>query len=322
MTIYYLMVKTHNITGLKYLCQTKNKNPHKYLGSGLEWIDHLKKYGKNVRTEVLLETTDKQLLNNTGRYYSTYYKITTAVDNYGNRIWANAIPETGGGPGFTSLDTSEYSKKLWSDPSYIEKMKNVHSELWRDQSRRQKQKIITTESQNRIEVKEKHRFNTTLLWENAEYRKAQIDKLIERWSNVEFKEFMSKIQRIVQNKPEVIEKKRKTLLSIQTTEFKKKKSDSQNRPEVVIKKSNSIKSLWKNETYRNAVLQNSAALTGDKNSNKNPNYDHTIYQFQHRDGQIEISTRFDLQMKYNLSQSQLSQVISGKIKTVRGWRVV
>jgi len=28
MTIYYLMVKTHNITGLKYLCQTSKQDPY------------------------------------------------------------------------------------------------------------------------------------------------------------------------------------------------------------------------------------------------------------------------------------------------------
>ena len=114
MTIYYLMVKTHNITGLKYLCQPSKQDPYSYLGSGIEWTNHLKQYGRTIRTEVLLETTDKQLLNNTGRYYSTYYKITTAVDNYGNRIWANAIPETGGGPGITP----ENSRKLFASGNH------------------------------------------------------------------------------------------------------------------------------------------------------------------------------------------------------------
>lgn len=99
MSIYYLMVKTHNITGLKYLCQTKRKSPYKYLGSGKDWTIHLHKYGNTIRTEILLETTNKKLLNDTGRYYSELWRITTAMDDFGNKIWANIIPETGGGPG-------------------------------------------------------------------------------------------------------------------------------------------------------------------------------------------------------------------------------
>lgn len=110
MTIYYLMVKTHNITGLKYLCQTKRKDPYKYLGSGIEWTKHLRQYGKTIRTEILLKTTDKQLLNATGRHYSLLWKITTAMDDFGNRIWANSIPETGGGPGLPN-PSDEVNKK-------------------------------------------------------------------------------------------------------------------------------------------------------------------------------------------------------------------
>jgi hypothetical protein len=106
MTIYYLMVKTHNITGLKYLCQTKRKNPYKYLGSGVDWCNHLKKYGNNIETTVLISTTNKEERNYWGRYYSELWRITTAVDNYGNKIWANRIPETGGGGG-NNLSTED-----------------------------------------------------------------------------------------------------------------------------------------------------------------------------------------------------------------------
>jgi hypothetical protein len=101
MTIYCLMVKTHIITGLKYLCQTKKKDPFKYCGSGLEWTIHLKKYGKIIQTEILLQTESKQEINDVGRYYSKLWRITSSMDDFGNRIWANAIPETGGGPGMT-----------------------------------------------------------------------------------------------------------------------------------------------------------------------------------------------------------------------------
>ena len=38
--MYTLMIKTHNITGLKYLCKTVNSEPHKYMGSGKYWKKH------------------------------------------------------------------------------------------------------------------------------------------------------------------------------------------------------------------------------------------------------------------------------------------
>ena len=159
MTIYYLMVKTHNTTGLKYLCQTKKKDPHKYLGSGKYWIKHLAYYGKNIRTDIILETTDKNLLNDTGRSYSILWRITTSMDHFGNRIWANAIAETGAGPGragyhvgknnpmygknrndLAIVNRQEYrreqnsvaSKKLWSQPLHKKNMSAFRKNKWTD----------------------------------------------------------------------------------------------------------------------------------------------------------------------------------------------
>jgi len=51
----YLYLKTHNISGLKYLGKT-TRDPQKYLGSGKVWRDHLKKYGNDIHTEILFET--------------------------------------------------------------------------------------------------------------------------------------------------------------------------------------------------------------------------------------------------------------------------
>jgi hypothetical protein len=106
MIIYYLYVKTHNITGLKYLGQTSKQNPYTYCGSGKDWRVHLNQFGYTVSTEILAECSSKEELNTLGRYYSTYYRVTTSVDDYGNRIWANRIPETGGG-GSPSNQTRE-----------------------------------------------------------------------------------------------------------------------------------------------------------------------------------------------------------------------
>lgn len=91
MVIYYLMVKTHNTTGLKYLCQTKKTDPHKYLGSGKYWRLHLKAHGSDIRTEILKECTTKTELRNWGIHYSNLWNVTNSDE------WANLKDELGDG---------------------------------------------------------------------------------------------------------------------------------------------------------------------------------------------------------------------------------
>ena len=105
MTIYYLYVKIHKITGLRYLGQTK-QNPHIYKGSGVDWEKHIKQYGHQVDTTILISTNDINERNHWGRYYSLLQKVVSAQDDFGNKIWANRIPETGGGGG-NKLSTEE-----------------------------------------------------------------------------------------------------------------------------------------------------------------------------------------------------------------------
>jgi hypothetical protein len=96
MIIYTLYVKTHRKTGLKYLGQT-SKDPFKYQGSGIDWKKHLREFGDDVNTEIIIQTTDIEERNYWGRYYSSRWNIVNAMDDYGYKIWANRIPETGGG---------------------------------------------------------------------------------------------------------------------------------------------------------------------------------------------------------------------------------
>jgi len=100
----YLYIKTH-ATGLKYLGKT-DQNPYKYKGSGTYWLRHLKKYGNDHTTEILLETNDKELFKETALYYSNLYDVVNSKE------WANIVPEQGDG-GNTSMS-----------PAYQEAMKN------------------------------------------------------------------------------------------------------------------------------------------------------------------------------------------------------
>lgn len=87
--IIYLYVKTHRKTGIKYLGKT-SKNPFKYLGSGINWLIHIKEYGKDISTEILKECSSNEELSKWGRYYSDLWKVAESDE------WANKIPETGG----------------------------------------------------------------------------------------------------------------------------------------------------------------------------------------------------------------------------------
>lgn len=106
----YLCVKVHMVTGLRYLCQT-SRDPFKYRGSGKDWITHLRQYGNKQHTEVIRECGSNSELNYWGRYYSRLWNVVGAMDDYGNKIWANRIPETGGGCSTGRIFTEEMKIK-------------------------------------------------------------------------------------------------------------------------------------------------------------------------------------------------------------------
>ena len=87
----YLYVKTHNITGLKYLGKTEAKDPHRYKGSGKYWKRHIGKYGYDVSTQILLVTENKEEIRDTGIFFSRLWNI---VDD---SKWANLKEESGDG---------------------------------------------------------------------------------------------------------------------------------------------------------------------------------------------------------------------------------
>ena len=90
MTIYYLYLKEHKDTKLKYLGQTI-QNPFLYKGSGKRWSNHLKVHGNNVSTIILKECLNKDELKHWGFYYSNLWNIIE------NKEFANCTFEEGSG---------------------------------------------------------------------------------------------------------------------------------------------------------------------------------------------------------------------------------
>lgn len=74
-----------------------SKNPHKYLGSGIYWKRHCKKYNykiADIKTYILHETGNKKDIEIFGEYYSNLFNIIERDD------WANLTKEQGQGNSF------------------------------------------------------------------------------------------------------------------------------------------------------------------------------------------------------------------------------
>lgn len=144
MCIYYLYVKTHNKTGLKYLGYTGKKDPYKYKGSGDYWTKHINKHGYDVTTEILKECSTKQEIKEWGLYYSSLWNVVESRDKSGNKMWANLKPENGDGAG-----PGKYNHM------HRPEIKERHANALADPINKEKQKLATKEAMNRPDVREK-----------------------------------------------------------------------------------------------------------------------------------------------------------------------
>jgi hypothetical protein len=108
---HYLMLKIHNITGLKYLCKcstTDESYCYKYNGSGKYWKRHLKRHGIDITTHILGVYDTNEALAEMGEHYS---KILDVVES---KEYANLIPETGQGGFSKEAHKAAQSEKVKS----------------------------------------------------------------------------------------------------------------------------------------------------------------------------------------------------------------
>lgn len=108
--IYYLYVKIHNKTGMRYLGRTAQKKPSVYLGSGTYWLRHLKKYGNDHRTIIIGRYFDLASLRGAGLYYSKLWDV-VASDKWANLCLEDGNNETQGWSHLTSEMRSANGKK-------------------------------------------------------------------------------------------------------------------------------------------------------------------------------------------------------------------
>lgn len=105
----YLLLKTHNDTGLKYLCRHVSKYEktcYNYKGSGVRWIKHLKKHGNNVSTEILAVCNTIEEARILGLHYSEKWNIVESNE------FANLVPETGQGGAEPATHRKKYGNRF------------------------------------------------------------------------------------------------------------------------------------------------------------------------------------------------------------------
>lgn len=118
MSLFYLYVKTHNITKLNYLGFTI-QNPFRYKGSGKYWLAHLKRHGGDISTRIIFETDDYNEIQTMGLFFSTLFDVVKSNN------WANLKPEHGdSGYGHTHSDeTKEKLRVISSGRKHTESAK-------------------------------------------------------------------------------------------------------------------------------------------------------------------------------------------------------
>ena len=222
MTTYSLYVKTHQVTGLKYLGQTSKSDPHKYTGSGKYWLRHIKQHGKNWDTEILLESQTKKNINRLGAYYSNLWNVVESDE------WANLKPETGDGAA-----------------------SGIHNHMKTPDILAKQQAIIRHPA-----IKEKHRAAT--------------------------------------------------IKAMNTPAVKEKLKAIRNTPEY--------KEYLKTTLHKPELIKN-------RFGKMNPNFDPTVYYFEHVSGLTFTGTRFEFNNTYQLTSGSVSRLLNGEYKSTQGWNL-
>ena len=91
--LHHLMIKKCMTTGLQYLCKTSStvKDPYIYQGSGVRWLNHIRKHKSRIITCIIGTYNTKEELVQAGIYYSNLYNVVNDTN------WANLTEEKGDG---------------------------------------------------------------------------------------------------------------------------------------------------------------------------------------------------------------------------------
>jgi hypothetical protein len=236
MTIYYLYIKTHKKTGLKYLGQTK-QDPFKYGGSGEDWTTHLRQYGNKVHTEIVIQTSNWDELTANGRYWSNYYRVVTAVDDFGNKIWANKIPETGGGTGdrLKGIPRSESTRKKikLSMPDQSGNKNSFYGKKHSDETKKKCGLGNLGKDNKTLEGKKSLSKSLTTRWNDSEQRETQIQYLKNRKGEKRSEEAIESYKKAAKIRNSKITPEQRSEISKKSSETRKKNQEGYRRQRYV-----------------------------------------------------------------------------------------
>ena len=112
----YLYIKRHSITGKCYFGKTTQKDPVKYLGSGLHWKRHISLHGKeHIQTLWYKLYTDQAECTRVALLFSEQQDIVKS------NLWLNLKPENGidGATKGTKLSTEHKAKLSLANKGFI-----------------------------------------------------------------------------------------------------------------------------------------------------------------------------------------------------------
>jgi hypothetical protein len=151
----YIYLKTHNITGLQYLGKTE-RDPYKYNGSGTYWLNHLRKHGFNIKTEILAECKTLEEAKLIAAKYSK------ELDIVASKKFANLVEEAiDGQPKGVKLD-------IYTPDRNLKVSAGVKANWNKNKEKRSAQNKGRTW---KLDEKTKHRVSTNLVKYNSETAK-------------------------------------------------------------------------------------------------------------------------------------------------------
>lgn len=167
--MFYLYVKTHNKTGLKYLGKTNRDDYHSYEGSGVRWKRHLEKHGYDYSTEILLATEDKEELKETGLFFSKIFDVVKSTE------WANLQEEKGDGVSSEFASQENYRRLKEGIHPFCDPLHNQKTNDKRQETKRKN----GTHNFLGGEIQRKRVANGTHHWLGGNLQRENMKKLVE-----------------------------------------------------------------------------------------------------------------------------------------------
>jgi hypothetical protein len=283
-TTYYLMVKTHKITGLQYLCQTKKKDPFRYLGSGKYWRRHLKENGRTIDTKIIVKCYTEAALKEWGIYYSNLWRVVES------KKWANLMEERGVGGGMIAgSDAAERSGSKLRDPTVYH---FIHTD-GREERLTQYEMYTKHELSFRLVNKlVKGRAKTAHGWSlfGTDLRYRGLDSIIYHFIHRDGREE-------------------------QLTQYEMYTKHNLVQTSINMVVNNRLKSTRGWRLITTDERDTGQAVIARKSR------DPTIYHFIHTDGREERLTQYEMYTKYELNNQNINSLIKGGRKSTGGWKL-